>query len=121
MYEPAPRPLPEWAQRERIQDLAWIGENLHLFWPAAQEGFQKAGRGAIVTDTTTLVKHEGGKSHPYLYLPLSAFEDSRHDDLFSPEDLRLIHEYQPEWEFVAVLLKEGRESAYRLRIPDPRD
>src|SRR5574340_1829954 len=104
MLEQTPRSIPEWAQRERLSDLAWVGENMHLFWPAAQQGFQKAGRGAIVADTTTLVEHEGGKTHPYLYLPWDVFEEYHKEGLFSQEDLRLVSEYQPEWEFVAVLL-----------------
>ena len=47
------RPLiPEWAVQERLSDLAWIKENLDVFWPAAQAQYRLEGRGAIVVDTT---------------------------------------------------------------------
>ncbi len=116
MPERSISPIPEWAQRERMQDVAWIGENLHLFWPVAQQGFERAGRGGIVTDTTTLVAHEGGKRHPYAYFAAEVFEEFYKEGLFSKEDLRLIWEYHPDSEFVAVLLKQGRESAYRIGV-----
>ena len=51
--------IPEWALKERESDLSWIGENLHVFLPAAQQGFQASGRGALVIDTTTLVRQAG--------------------------------------------------------------
>ena len=44
--------VPDWAERERGGDLAWIRENLQVFWPLAQRGYQAVGRGAIVVDTT---------------------------------------------------------------------
>ena len=41
------RPLiPEWAVQERLSDLAWIQENLAVFWPAAQAQYRCEGRGA---------------------------------------------------------------------------
>ncbi len=107
--------IPPWAEQERSSDLAWIGENLHVFWPAAQEGFNQSGRGAIVTDTTTLVKHPGAESHPFAYLALSAIEEQRWGDV-----IRMVKAYNPSWEFVVVLLKEKRESAYCIGVPSRR-
>ena len=47
------RPLiPEWAAQERLSDLAWIQENLNVFWTAAEAQYRREGRGAIVVDTT---------------------------------------------------------------------
>jgi hypothetical protein len=120
MTELESKRIPAWAERERLRDLSWIADNLHLFWPSAQQGFETSGRGAIVTDTTTLVEHPGGKSHPFVYLTSDVFEKFHHEGLFSEDYLRLIREYQPGWEFVAVLLKNGRESAYRIGIPSER-
>ena len=48
------RPLiPEWAVQERLSDLAWLKENLDVFWPAAQAQYRCKGRGAIVVDYST--------------------------------------------------------------------
>ncbi len=30
---------PDWARRERLRDLDWIRENLHMFWQVAAEVF----------------------------------------------------------------------------------
>ncbi len=120
MGEKDARQIPEWAQRERGRDLEWIGENLHLFWPAAQLGFEKEGRGAIIADTTTQVKVGEGISHPFLYVPLGTLEKFNQDGVLSPLDVRLVSEYEPDWEFVTVLLKRDRESAYRIGIPQAR-
>jgi hypothetical protein len=78
--------LPEWAREERQRDLAWIKENMVLFREAAHTAFRQGGRGAIVVDTTSL--------------PVE----------------RMVAEYEPEREFVIVLLKpEERTSSYRTR------
>jgi len=34
------RHSPAWAEQERAGDLAWIRENLHIFWPSAQLGYE---------------------------------------------------------------------------------
>jgi hypothetical protein len=60
--------IPDWAERERGGDLSWIRENLHVFWPLAQLGYQEVGRGAIVVDTNVLVPQPGGAGHPMGYL-----------------------------------------------------
>ncbi len=74
MREREPKRVPGWAEREWGRDLEWIRENWHIFRPAARQGFEESGRGAIVTDTTTLVKHEGGESNPFAYLTASEIE-----------------------------------------------
>ncbi len=108
------RQIPDWAQKERAGDLAWIGENVHVFWPAAQQGFQESGRGALFIDTTTLVRHEKGTSHPFVYLPEKAIEEKES----LADALRMVHAYDPSWEFVSVLLKpQNRESTFRIGVP----
>lgn len=102
--------FPEWAKRERASDLSWIGENLHIFWPAAQKGFQEAGRGAIVVDTTT---RPTGQGNPFLYLAEAGIEK-----LNDADALRMVRAYDPTWEFVAMLFKSrDRVSTYRVGIP----
>ena len=104
--------FPHWAEQERGRDLAWIAENLHVFWPAAQRGFRESGRGALVVDITTLVKHERGESNPFIYLPSGETERHRWEDI-----IRMVRSYDPSWEFVAVVLKGDRESAYQVGVP----
>jgi hypothetical protein len=108
--------LPEWVERERMGDLAWIGENMHVFWPIAQQGYETLGRGAIVVDTTSRPTGEG---HPFGYFPREVIEEKGDEDT-----QRLVREYDPPTEFVSVLLKtQERVSSYRLRVIDsePRE
>jgi hypothetical protein len=107
--------IPPWAARERGRDIAWIQENWHIFWPAAANGFEESGRSAIVTDTTTLVRHGGGESNPFAYLPA--------EEIYGREWLdaiRMVREYAPRWELVTVLLKGSRESACRIGVPSQK-
>ncbi len=105
--------IPDWAKRERGRDLAWIQENLHVFWPAAQQAYKDSGRGAIVVDITSRPTGEG---HPFIYLPQSEIEKMEDADAF-----RMVTQYDPTWELVTMLLKhEGRVSTYRVGIPDQK-
>ncbi len=124
MPEHEPKPIPNWAAQERTRDLEWIGENLHLFWPAAEQGYKQVGRGAILADTSTLVLPVGGQSHPFFYISQQQIEEARHWKVGRTEGvgvfqdaLRMVRTYDPSWEFVAVLFKGGRESAYRIGVP----
>ncbi len=116
MPERDPKRIPPWAERERGRDLAWIQENWHILWPAAAKGFEESGRGAIVTDTTTLIKHEKGESNPFAYLP--AEEIYAHEWL---DAIRMVREYDPTREIVTVLLKGDRQSAYRVGLPAQKE
>ncbi len=102
--------MPDWAKQERGRDLRWLGENLQIFWLAAQKGFQETGRGAIVVDTTS---RPTGAGHPFIYLPAAGVATLDSDDT-----LRMIQVYDPTCEFVAMLLKVyGRSSSYRVALP----
>jgi hypothetical protein len=101
--------LPDWAERDRIGDLAWIEENVHVFWPAAQQGYETYGPGAVVVNTTSRTG-EGG--NPFVYFPQEMIEQAGDDDT-----RRMVSEYDPSREFVAVLLKiQDRVSSYRLQV-----
>ena len=105
---PERRKIPDWARRERIGDLEWIAENLHIFWPAAQAAFEEQGRGAIVVDTTSRPTGEG---NPFAYFPQDILEEGDDEDI-----KRMVKEYNPSEEFVAVLFKtENRTSTYRVK------
>jgi hypothetical protein len=109
MAERSERYIPDWAKKERGGDLAWIHENLHVFWPAAQMGYETVGRGAIVVDTTS---RPTGKGHPFGYLDQAAIEQNGDEDA-----QRMVREYDPTWEFVATLFKPfDRVSTYRVGV-----
>ena len=104
---PERRKIPGWARKERIGDLGWIAENLHIFWPAAEDSFKELGRGAIVVDITSRPTGEG---NPFGYLSQEMLEEEDDEDI-----QRMVREYDPEREFVVVLLKsENRTSTYRV-------
>lgn len=99
--------LPPWAERERLRDLVWIGDNVPVFWPMAQAAYAEVGRGAIVADLTT--KLENG-DHPVAYCSHGVVVD-----LGDAEAIRMVEQYEPDWQFVTMLFKsEGRISTYRI-------
>ena len=101
--------FPAWAETGRAGDLGWIRENLHVFWPAAEMGYEELGRGAIVVDTTSRPTGEG---HPFGYLPQEKVEETADEDA-----QRMVREYDPAWELVTVLLKShDRVSVYRIGV-----
>lgn len=100
-------PLPEWASRERSGDIAWIIENFSVFRPVAADAYAAQGRGALVVDVTA---RPTGVGHPFAYLSPAELERIRDADL-----QRMMREYNPEEEFVIVLLKpRDRMSMYRV-------
>jgi hypothetical protein len=104
--------FPAWAERQRMGDMAWIGENLDVLWPAAQEGFQQFGRGAIVVDTRL---RPSGAGHPFAYFPQETVTRTGDADA-----IRIVEEYSPPTEMVTVLLKaEQRASTYRVAVVKP--
>lgn len=106
--------IPEWAERERTRDLAWIRENLEVLWSAAERGYQALGKGVLVVDTLTVVREGERAGNPLFYVPQGAAEDQAWGEV-----RRMLTEYDPSWELVTVLLKKQRESAYRIGVPEP--
>jgi hypothetical protein len=109
--------FPAWDEQDRRHDMAWINENLHVFWPIAQAAYGLVGRGAIVTDLTVDLKTDG---HPFAYCNQGAIES-----IGDADAMRMVEQYEPDWQFVTVLFKaEGRMSTYRIGVynsaPDGR-
>jgi hypothetical protein len=101
--------IPPWDEQERLNDMRWLNENLPVFWPIAQSGYDAVGRGAIVADITVELE-DGG--HPVAYCTQEVIVTI--DD---PEAIRMVEQYEPDWQFVTVLFKsEGRISTYRLGV-----
>src|SRR4051794_21720088 len=107
---------PAWAQRDRASDLMWIQDNLHVLWPAASQAYVQQGRGAVIVDTRIVGQHESGMGNPMYYLAQAEVSKMN-----NPNASRMVREYDPDWEFVAGLLKpRRRESFYRVGIPSLR-
>jgi hypothetical protein len=108
------RHIPEWAERERLEDMAWLGVNMTEFWDAAQRGFVEFGRGAVTVETT--VQPEPDRGNPMFYL-----SQEQVGEYFGPDEIRMVAQYEPEWQFVAILLKEDdKVSSYRVGMPEQR-
>lgn len=103
------REHPDWANREREGDLNWISENLDVFQIAARLAYEGSGRGALVVDTTLQPSPELG--HPFAYFSEEQIEEYNDEDI-----TRLVRGYDPEQEFVVVLIKSAdRTSTYRVK------
>jgi hypothetical protein len=99
--------------QERQRDLAWIGEHVAFFWETAVMGSRLIGRGAIVVDVEA---QPMGNDNLLSYFPQADLERFEDDDM-----MRLVQQYQPDSEFVLVLLKpEARTSSYRVRPQPPQ-
>ena len=106
---PETRNIPDWAARGRNRDLEWIRENLHIFWPAATDAYVELGRGAIVVDTTQQLIP--GLGNPFGYFTQAEIEKKNDADA-----KRMVQEYDPDWEFVVVMLKpKDLMSIYRVQ------
>ena len=102
--------MPEWAREDRESDMAWVRENLHVFWPLARDVFLENGRGAFVVDTTWQPEPEAG--HVFGYFTKDSIDEGDNEDA-----KRMVREYKPAAEFVILLLKEeDRESCYRVQV-----
>src|SRR5947209_6149267 len=102
------RRFPQWAERERQSDMRWIGENVHILWPAAQNAFATLGRGAITVDTTS--QPVAGLGNPFSYLAQAELEPLHDVDM-----QRILRGYDPIREMVVVLYKtQQRTSTYRI-------
>ena len=106
------RKIPDWARKEREQDLEWIGEYFEVFWFTSNLAYREVGRGAIVVDTTIQMP---GAGHPFGYGPQEGIEEQDDEDA-----KRMVKEYDPQKEIVVVLWKdEERTSTYRVGIQQP--
>jgi len=90
-------------------DLAWIQENLGVFWLVAEEGYRAFGRGAIVIHAISRPDEAG---NPFVYVPETEIEK-----MADPSALQMIRTYDPTWELMAMFLKSGgRVCTYRTAV-----
>lgn len=88
------------SEAEKTKELAWLKKHLSAFWVTAYEGYREQGRGAVVIDTTT---EPLGEDTPFYYAPQARFEAQ--EDEVSLGLAKLISEYGPESQFVAVFIR----------------
>lgn len=101
------------AELEAAADLAWLRENITIFWPAAHYGYEQVGRGAVAI----LFKTESPEDDEDPVFGYYSQEIIDQDDV--EEVKRLVAEYDPQQEFVAVVLKPDRANSYRLAVEEP--
>ncbi len=96
-------------EQERLRDMAWLNENLQVFWPLVQTAYQEMGRGAIVADLTVYL--EGG-GYPIAYCSQEVIVAIGDIDAS-----RMVEQYVPDSQFITMLFKaEGRISTYCIGV-----
>jgi hypothetical protein len=95
---------------DRQTDLNWIAENLAVLSSKTESLYREHGKGALLID-----HNKAGTEPNWHYLP--AAELPREDG----DTQRMVQRYDPEAQFVIVLLKSGdRQSSYQVgRQPKP--
>ncbi len=87
------------------QELAWIEENRDIFWLSATVAFEQIGRGVLMVDLISEPQEQG---RPFSYYAEGELE------LQDEELQRFLYDYDPDREFIVVLLKPGgRVGVYR--------
>ena len=90
---------------DRLSDLRWIAENMHILFPAALEKVGVSCRGCIVVDCTVVI--EGGNR--FAFVPQAEMPPGE------PELARMVREYEPGTQVVVHLLKaDDNTSTYRV-------
>jgi hypothetical protein len=96
-------------ERPRQSDLAWINENLDIFWLSATTAFEEVGRGVLLVDLRQEPLDQG---QPFSYLAEGELE-------LQDEKLKgYLDEYDPGREFIVVLQKPNSRSIYLGRQPE---
>jgi hypothetical protein len=99
--------IPDWAQRERQLDMAWIRQNVLFLLPLAVAAFAAFGRGALAADVAAPATEEG--------LLLGYLTQDTIETAGNMAMKRIVRTYDPEREFVMVFLKVGNHaSTYRV-------
>jgi hypothetical protein len=101
MAHPERENSPAGEDPRQAAEAAWLQENLSIFWPAAHAGFSEMGRGAIVIDGYSQPLGEETQFH---YASLAEFEEQ--EDVVSGRMAELVSEYNPEQQFVAVIIRQ---------------
>ena len=101
MRETDPLHRPAEYDETTAAEAAWLQEDLSIFWPAAHAGFSEMGRGAIVIDGYSGPLSEDTRFH---YSSLAEFAEQ--EDQVSGRMAEIVSEYDPEQQFVAVIIRQ---------------
>lgn len=105
---------------DRSYDRSWIAPQRDLFSLLARDGFQQIGRGAVMVNLGELILRKfAEEGHPFNYHDVSSelLEYREFDNETARSHLlRLVEEYNPESEFVLMLVKHQRCSIHRLAL-----
>lgn len=108
---------------DRAYDHSWIAPQRDRFSLLARDGFQRVGRGAVMVNLQELILRTfAEEGHPFNYHDVSpALLESREFDNETAHRhlLRLVEQYNPEREFVLVLVKHQRCTIHRLTLLTP--
>jgi hypothetical protein len=98
--------------QETTRELAWLEENLTIFWPAAHFGYDQQGRGAIIIDATSEPLGDDTRFH---YADQALIETG--EDEASHRLVQLVSEYDPERQFLAVIIRPDLQvSTYQMEV-----
>jgi hypothetical protein len=105
MSEREPDAVPDWAEKERADELAWLKEshNLALLWATAQTGYSQSGRGAVVIEDREPLAE------------MRYYGQELQDELEDEAAQRLVEAYYPERELV-VIFGGGEPRCYRVEV-----
>ncbi|MBN1218757.1 MAG: hypothetical protein JXM69_07510 [Anaerolineae bacterium] len=99
-------------EQETARELAWLEENLTIFWPTAHFGYEQQGRGAVVIEA---VSSPLGEDTPFHYAAQAVIEAAQ--DEASISLARLVSTYDPERQFVAAILRpQMHVSTYQVEV-----
>lgn len=110
---------------DQTYDHSWIAPQRDQFSLLARDGFQLVGRGAVMVNLQELILRKfAAEGHPFNYHGVSPeLLESREFDNETARThlLPLVEQYNPEREFVLVLVKHQRCSIHRLALPTPEE
>jgi len=99
-------------EQEKTRELAWLEENLTIFWPTAHFGFEQQGRGAVVINAIEIPLGEDTQFH---YADQTRIEEG--EDEASSRLAQMVSEYDPERQFVMAIIRPDMwVSTYQFEV-----
>jgi hypothetical protein len=105
MSEREPKEFPEGAEKEQVDELAWLKEshNLAVLWATAHTGYSQSGRGAVVIEGREPLAE------------IRYYGQEMQDELADEATQRLVAAYDPDRE-VVVIIGGDDPRCYRVEV-----
>ncbi len=103
------------SQRMYIVSQQLIANNVNLISATSWDGYQKAGRGAVLIDAETLDKLEVVE-RPLVYVSEQEAQETR-GGWPSEQAAGMIKTYQPDSEVIVIIRWRGEVGAFRFKPP----